>query len=72
MYALRECAFLWSSQSLSTLSLTPLPLISHFSKSFNTYSYILYLHILWYAILLLLYHSLFLSLFPEFHETMTF
>jgi hypothetical protein len=64
MYALWECALLWSVQSLRILTLTPLPPTPHFSTSFNTHSYILHLHILWYVILLILYHSLFLSLFP--------
>jgi hypothetical protein len=44
---------LWSVQSLQILSLTPLPPTPCFSTVFNTYPYILYLHILWYAILLI-------------------
>jgi hypothetical protein len=70
MYALCGCALLWSIQSLQILSLTPLPPTLHFSTTFNTHPYILCLHILWYAILLMLYHSLFLwnSFFPEFHR----
>jgi hypothetical protein len=46
MYAHYGCALLWSVQPLPLLSLIPLPPISHFSATFNAYSYILYLHIL--------------------------
>jgi hypothetical protein len=62
MHAHCECALLWSVQALQILSLTLLLLTPHFSTAFNTHPYILYLHILWYEILLMLYHSLFLSL----------
>jgi hypothetical protein len=51
MYAHCECALLWSVQPIQLLSLTPLLPSPHFSTVFNTYLYILYLHILWYAIL---------------------
>jgi hypothetical protein len=46
---------------------SPLPLLPppHFLTAFSTHPYILYLHILCYVILLMLYHSLFLSLFPH-------
>jgi hypothetical protein len=46
-------------------SLTALPLIPRFSTAFSTHPYILYLHILCNAILLMLYHSF---TFPEFHR----
>jgi hypothetical protein len=66
MYGHCGYTLLWSIQSLPLLSLTPLPPNPHFSTAFSIYPYIFYLHILRYAILLMLYHSLFLSLFPEF------
>jgi hypothetical protein len=46
---------------------SPLPLYlpPPFSTAFNTHPYILYLHILCFMILLMHYHSLFLSLFPQ-------
>jgi hypothetical protein len=42
---------------------SPLPLYlpPHFSTAFSTHAYILYLHISWYAVLMMLYHSLLLS-----------
>jgi hypothetical protein len=40
----------------------PLP---RFSTAFSAHPYILYLYTLWYAILLMLYDFLFLSLFPQ-------
>jgi hypothetical protein len=55
----RWCALLFAIQPLPLLSLTPLPpTTSHFSAAFSTHPYILYLHVLWYAILLMLSHSL--------------
>jgi hypothetical protein len=60
-----ECALLCSVQSLRILSLTLLTTNPHFSTVFNTHPYIFYLHILWYAILLMLYYSLFPSLLPR-------
>jgi hypothetical protein len=51
----------------SHYSPSPLHLPSpHFSPAFNTHPYILHLHILWYAISLMLYHSLPFPL-PQFH-----
>jgi hypothetical protein len=69
MYAHCRCALLWSIQPLPLLTLTPLSPTPHFSTAFNTYPHILYLHILWYVILLMLYRSLFLSLFPQVPES---
>jgi hypothetical protein len=60
MYAHCGCALLWSVQLLPLLSLNALPPAPRFS----THPSILYLHILCYTILLMLYHFLFLSLFP--------
>jgi hypothetical protein len=57
---------LWFIQLLPLLSLTPLPPIPHFSTAFNTHPYI---HTFTsYAILLMRYHSLLLSLFPKIHR----
>jgi hypothetical protein len=56
MYALCGRALLWSVQSLRILSLAVAP--PCFATAFNTHSHILYFHLLWYAILLMLYHSL--------------
>jgi hypothetical protein len=53
------------SITLSDPFISPSPC---FSTAFSTHLYILYLHILWYAKLLMPCHSLFLSLFPEFHR----
>jgi hypothetical protein len=62
MYAHCGYTLLWSVRPLPLLSLTPLPPTPHFSTEFNTHTYILFLQILYYVILLMLYHSLFLSL----------
>jgi hypothetical protein len=59
VYAHCGCALFWAVQFLLIFSLTPLPHIPNFSPAFNTHAYILCLHILWYAILLVLYHSVF-------------
>jgi hypothetical protein len=66
MYALCGCALLSAVQSIPLIAL-PFPFMSHFrfSTAFSTHPSIHYLHILWYAILLMLCHSLFLSLFPR-------
>jgi hypothetical protein len=64
MYAHCVSALLWSIKPYPLLSLTPLLSTLHFSTVFNTHSYILYLHILCYVMLLMLYHSFFLSLSP--------
>jgi hypothetical protein len=63
MYAHCGCALLWSIQPLPLLSFTPVPPTLYFSTAFKTHPSILYLHNLCKAILLMLYHSLFLSLF---------
>jgi hypothetical protein len=57
MYAHCGCALLRSVQVLSLLTLTPLLSTSRFSTVFSIHPYILYLHTLCYAILLMLYHS---------------
>jgi hypothetical protein len=44
---------------------SPLSFYLSFSTAFNTHPYILSLHILCYVLLLMLYHPLFLSLFPQ-------
>jgi hypothetical protein len=62
MYPCCAFAFLWSIPLRPLLSLTPLPPTPHFSTAFSTHPYVLHLHILWYAILLMLYRSLFLSI----------
>jgi hypothetical protein len=57
---------LWVIRSFQFLSLTSLPpALPNLSTVFSTYPYILYLLNLFYAILLMLYHSLFFSLFPQ-------
>jgi hypothetical protein len=50
--------------SLPLLSLPLYLLPPHFSTAFNTHPYVFYLHILCFMLLLMLCHSLFLSLFP--------
>jgi hypothetical protein len=60
-----QCMLTVGVKPLPLLSLTPLPPIPRFSTAFNTHPYILYLHILGYAVLLALYRSLFLSHFPQ-------
>jgi hypothetical protein len=62
MYAHCGYTVLWSVQPLPLFSLNPLPPTSLFSTAFNTHPCFLYLHVLCYAIVLMLYHSLFLSL----------
>jgi hypothetical protein len=64
MYSSCGYTLLWSIQSLPLLSLTSLPPTQHLLTAFSTYPYILCLHILCFTILLMLYHSRFLSLFP--------
>jgi hypothetical protein len=49
-------------------SVLPLYLPPRFSVAFSTHPYVLYLHILGYMILLMRYHSLFLSCFLSFIE----
>jgi hypothetical protein len=63
MYAHCGCALLWSIQSLWIFALTHLPPTCCFLTAFSTHPYILYLHILRYA----LSFSFPLS-FPEFHR----
>jgi hypothetical protein len=71
MYALCGCALLWSIQPLALLSPTHLPTTPYFSTAFSTHPYILYLHILCYAILLVLYHFFFFPSFPNFYSLIT-
>jgi hypothetical protein len=68
MYAYCGCALLWPIHPLPLLSLTPLPPTPHFSIAFNTYLYILYLHILCHSILLMLVILFSFFSFPEFHR----
>jgi hypothetical protein len=71
MYAHFGYTLLWSVQSLPLLSLTPLPPTPSFSTAFNTHPCILYLHILWYAILLISIILFSFPCFPEFHRVVT-
>jgi hypothetical protein len=69
MYAHSKCPLFYYGL-FNPFEYLPLPLYlppPSLSTAFNTHPYILYLHILWYALLLMLYHSLFLSLF-KFHR----
>jgi hypothetical protein len=50
----------------NTFCYSPLPL--YLLSAFSTHPYVLYLHILCYAILIMLSHFLFLSFFPQFHR----
>jgi hypothetical protein len=65
MYAHCAYALLWPIQTLPLLSLTPLPPICSFHEHLVRKSpCVLYLHILWFPMLLIICHcSLFLSLF---------
>jgi hypothetical protein len=68
MYAQCGYTLFWSVQHLPLLFLTPLPLLPFFNSFQYTSLYPLPSQILCFMILLMLYHSLFLFFFYEFHR----